>query len=195
MDPIKIYIYDVINKKRIFVDSLNFIEPKNEEIIKEFDKVLYINDIEAKINFILKINFINSLLSYKKNKILKFEHENFDKKEELETLANSLSHIESTLGKYFLDNENNTNAIGNNNTNNNANNNFNENNFVNNSKILIDDIDYTEKIENYFLRIIGKKLFKWDTIIYFFNKIVFLLSICTWIYKFDVFTVRKIFLF
>jgi len=58
-------------------------------------------------------------------------------------------------------------------------------------KYLSDDIHYTEKVENYCLKCIGKDIFKWDWLIYFFNKIIFILTCFSWFYKFDFSTVRK----
>jgi hypothetical protein len=61
----------------------------------------------------------------------------------------------------------------------------------NKNRHLSDDIHYTEQIENYCLKIIGKDVFKWDWMIYFFNKIIFVLTCFSWFYKFDFSTVRN----
>jgi len=188
-----------INKHKIFVDNIIINEiDRNVELIKEYSNIINIGE-NTNLNFKLNISIIDSLFIYKKNKSLKLESLIFEKKEELETLNNCLSHIDATLGKYYLSNSNNPNL---NNPNSfsqvSSNNNDQIKDFdivINNpskainSKYLSDEIHYTEKIENYFLKIIGKDLLKWDSILFFLNKILIILSIFSWIYKFDLSTV------
>jgi len=174
---------------------------RNTEIIKDFST----NIINTEINFKLSMTVIDSIFTYKKNKSLKLETFILDKKEELETLNNCISHVDATLGKYILNNSKNPNLNEynispirkpNNNDShqldiilNNNNNNLNFN-YNSNTKFLSDDFHYTEKVENYVLKLTGKELFKWDSILFFFNKMLLLLSFFAWIYKFDFFTVN-----
>jgi len=128
-----------------------------------------------------------------------------EKKEELETLNNCLSHIDASLGKYYLNNSNNhyLNNISLSPLSLNNNNQINDfgiivnektiknpSNPIINAKYLSDNFHYTEKVENYLLKIIGRDLFKWDSILFFVNKILIILSIFSWIYKFDLSTVK-----
>jgi hypothetical protein len=197
-------LFNQINKHKIFVDNIIINEiDRNVELIKEYSNIINIGE-NTNLNFKLNISIIDSLFIYKKNKSLKLESLIFEKKEELQTLNNCLSHIDATLGKYYLSNSNNPNL---NNPNSfsqvSSNNNDQIKDFdivINNpskaitSKYLSDEIHYTEKVENYFLKIIGKDLLKWDSILFFFNKILIILSIFSWIYKFDLSTVIKSFI-
>lgn len=179
---------------------------RNIDIIKEYPNVSGMGE-NTNLNIKISISIIDSFFIYKKNQSLNLECSIIEKKEELDTLNNCLTHIDATLGKYFLNNSNNPNRNNQNilspfslnsndqikdfeiiiNDNNHSQNN--PSNRIANSKYLSDEIHYTEKIENYFLKIIGRDLFKWDSILFFFNKILIILSIFSWIYKFDLSTV------
>lgn len=198
-ENIMICIYNPMKRQKEFIEEIyvqDFI--KNNEVIREYSKTINLGE-NLEIIFKLSISIIDSFFIYKKNKSLKLEGVINEKKEELETLNNCLSHIDVTLGKYFLNNSKNQNTISPLRDNNDPfhnldiimNNNDNTNQNLQ-SKYLSNDFHYTEKVENYFLKIIGKDLFKWDSILFFFNKILLLLSIFSWIYKFDFSTVKII---
>lgn len=189
---------NIISKQKIFIDYISIEDCiKNDELIKEYSKKLNILGEEVNLSFKICLNILTSKLLYKKNKSIKIENIIYEKKEDIETLSNCLSHIDMTLGRYFLMNYNNPNLNGFNNsnlpfgTNIPANEGFNPHNYNPNAKYLSNDMHYTEKVENYFLKIIGRNLFKWDLIIYFFNKIFFCLTLISWIFKFDMLTVIK----
>lgn len=178
---LEIYLHNIQTLEKIDLQFFNILDLKaNEEKILEFNKPLKVKEISSNAKFKVSLTLISSDLNYKKNKALKFENFLIEKKEALETINNCLSHIDNTLGKYFIErNKGNDIAFD-----------FAKNNNNKDKYYLSDDIHYTEKVENYCLKIIGKDIFKWDWMIYFFNKIMFLLTLFSWFYKFDFSTVK-----
>jgi len=195
-------LYNAPKRQKEFVDEI-FVEDfiKNNKILKDYSKTIHMGD-SIEVNFRLSISIIDTLFIYKTNKLNALERMINDKKEELETLNNCLSHIDATLGKYFLNNSKNHNILSPLRDKSDSYNNIdiiknNNSNYINNqnanedfhNKYLSNDFHYTEKVENYFLKILGRDLFKWDYILFFSNKILLLLSIFSWIYKIDYSTV------
>ncbi len=167
------------NIEKINLDNIDISDLfENKEKIIDFNKSIKTKENLTNIKFKISITLITSDLNYKRNKVIKFENFLYEKKEALETINNCLSHIDATMGRYFLENNSNNNDI--------------ILDFPNvKNQYLSDDIHYTEKVENYCLKIIGKDLFKWDWMIFFFNKIIFVLTCFSWFYKFDFSTVRN----
>lgn len=104
------------------------------------------------MKFVFSFIWVNSKINYYNKEITLLEEQINLNKEAINVLNNSIVHIEDTFRKYFQNTGNKFEEI--------------------HIGTMKGEIEISQKIEDYMLKIVGKEVIIWDTIVFITNKII-----------------------
>jgi hypothetical protein len=177
-NPLKIFL--VLNGKEYYIEKINIRSILDEEFFFKFS--------HQGMTFDLGFLWINSRVNYYNKLMARSESKIEENKENINVLNNCISHIEETFKKYFIQMGgspftlcSNSSAAS-----------LNVTGFR--SGTMEKELQISQKIEDYILKIAGKEVFVMDKIVYIFNKILILLLIFVFLQRYDLVTVSKFYL-
>lgn len=174
-NPLKIYME--VNGREHYIEKINIRDILDQEYFYKFS--------HQGMTFDLGFLWINSRVNYYNKLVTRLEARIEENKENINVLNNCISHIEETFKKYF-----NQLGIGPNimSTNSSAVS-LNVTGFKS-AGTMEKELQISQSIEDYVLKIVGKEVFVMDKILFLFNKILFLLLIFVFLQRHDTVTVR-----
>ena len=152
-NPMKIFF------KNNLIDQVNIKETLENKVSSSYN-------LPGNINLSLSFIWINSRVNYYNKKITTHEGELEELKEYVNVLNNCILHIQDTFKMYFTKiNENEQGRVD-------YIDSKDDNNQYETNGTIRKQIEISDKIENYVLKIIGKELITWSNIVYFLNKVM-----------------------
>jgi hypothetical protein len=173
-NPLKIFIE--INGREHYIEKINIRNILDQEYFFKFS--------HQGMTFDLGFLWINSRVNYYNKLISRLEAKIEENKENINVLNNCISHIEETFKKYFGQL-----GIGNSLSNSSSAVSLNVTGFK--AGTMEKELQISQSIEDYVLKIVGKEVFVMDKIVFLFNKILILLLIFVFLQRHDTVTVRK----
>lgn len=173
-NPLKIYME--INGREHYIEKINIRDILDQEYFYKFS--------HQGMTFDLGFLWINSRVNYYNKLVTRLEAKIEENKENINVLNNCISHIEETFKKYFSQL-----GIGPNMSTNSSAVSLNVAGFKS-AGTMEKELQISQSIEDYVLKIVGKEVFVMDKILFLFNKILFILLIFVFLQRHDTVTVR-----
>jgi hypothetical protein len=183
------------NKINFKLDSLDMLESSLKVFILQGTNEIYIDKVKVRDildrKFYLKFThqskafnisfiWINSKIIYYNKEVTVLDNKILEDKESINVLNNSIQHIEGililildTFKKYFNYAENTEPKL------------YENKNYGTTNK----ELEVSQKIENYILKVMGREVIIMDGIIFFLNKVIICLVMLNNLYRYDLLTV------